>query len=97
MAATALLLAMMAWCDGEVDVAERFARRMRGHGRDSLELLLHTMRLETGWDQGWLPRAEREGLIEYAKRVGRADMELRALAIEPRDVGSHEERRHPCH
>jgi hypothetical protein len=96
MAATALLLAMMAWCDGEVDVAERFARRMRGHSRESLELLLQTMRLETGWDQGWLPRAEREELIEYAKRVGRADMELRAQAIEPRDVDSREQRRHPC-
>jgi hypothetical protein len=85
-AATALLLAIMAWCDGEADAADRFARRMREQNPDSVELIEHVLRLETGWDQGWLPRAEYDGLIAYARRTGRKDMEARARVLGPRDV-----------
>jgi hypothetical protein len=86
MVATALLLSVVAWCDGEVEAAERFARNLRRYGDDSLELVFHTLRLETGRDRGWLPRADYDALMEYVRREGRADMAARARVIVPRDL-----------
>jgi hypothetical protein len=86
LAATSLLLAITAWCDGEADAADRFARRMREQDRDSVELLEHTLHLEMAWDKGWLSKAEYDGLIAYARRAGRPDMEQRARALGPREL-----------
>src|SRR3954452_4240631 len=66
MAATAFWLAVAALDAGQEDVAEQFAKQMRGYGRDSLDLLVQIIRLETGSDQGWLPKDQLDGLIAYA-------------------------------
>lgn len=86
MAATAFWLAVTALDAGEPEVAERFAEQMRGYGADSVELLAQTVRLETGLDQGWLPRDQFDGLIAYAEREGRADMITKARVITPREL-----------
>jgi hypothetical protein len=88
--ATATLLAMTAWCDGEAEAAGRFAELAGEQGEDSRELVTHLLRLETGADQGWLPREQVEALLEYARRARRSDLalRLRAIAVAPR-AGRH--------
>jgi hypothetical protein len=54
MTATAALLAMTTWCEGDVVAARRFAVQARAYGRDSRELVANLLRLETGTDQNWL-------------------------------------------
>lgn len=83
LAATAQLLAVHAWNNGYLGAAELLTRRMRDFGAESVELVRYLVRLETGWEQGWLPHADRDELIAYARRVRRADIEERAQAIEP--------------
>jgi hypothetical protein len=85
-AATSLMLSVLARCDGEVEAAARFAQKFRSCGRDSIELVVHTWRLETGRDKGWLPRPQYDALMKYVKQEGRSDMALKALLIEPRDL-----------
>ncbi|KZB86054.1 hypothetical protein [Amycolatopsis regifaucium] len=82
LAATAQLLAVHAWNNGYLAAAELLTRRMRDFG-ESAELVQHLVRLETGCEQGWLPREDREALIAYARRAERPDIEQRARAIEP--------------
>lgn len=83
MAATAQLLAVHAWNAGYLGAAELLTRSMRDFGAESAELVQHLVRLETGCEQGWLPREDRDDLIAYARRVRRSDIEQRARAIEP--------------
>jgi hypothetical protein len=85
-AATSLMLSVMARCDGEPEAAARFSQKLRGCGRDSIELVVHIWRLESGRDKGWLPRAQYDALMKYVKKEGRADMALKAVMIEPRDL-----------
>ena len=79
--ATATLLAMTAWCDGEAEAACRFAELAGEHDEDSRELVTHLLRLEAGADQGWLPQEQVEALLEYAQRARRDDLALRVRAI----------------
>ncbi|MFI5591278.1 hypothetical protein ACIA5G_39930 [Amycolatopsis sp. NPDC051758] len=83
LAARELLLATSAWFQGNEEVADRFAARMHRFDPSSKELLCHLMLLETGWDLGWLPLQEHQKLLEYARAVGRPDIELRAGKITP--------------
>ncbi|RSM81144.1 hypothetical protein DL991_09350 [Amycolatopsis sp. WAC 01375] len=83
LAATAHLLAVHAWNNGYLGAAELLTRRMRDFGAESVELVRYLVRLETGSEQGWLPRDDREALIDYARRAQRPDIERRARAIEP--------------
>ncbi|WP_410601080.1 hypothetical protein [Amycolatopsis sp. lyj-90] len=83
LAATAQLLAVHAWNNGYLGAAELLTRRMRDFGAESAELVQHLVRLETGSEQGWLLREDREALIDYARRAQRPDIEQRAQAIEP--------------
>ncbi len=83
LAATAQLLAAHAWNNGYLAAAELLTRRMRDFGAESAELVQHLVRLETGCEQGWLLREDREALIDYARRARRPDIEQRAQAIEP--------------
>ncbi len=83
LAATAQLLAVHAWNNGYLGAAELLTRRMRDFGAESAELVQHLVRLETGSEQGWLLRGDREALIDYARRAQRPDIEARAQAIEP--------------
>jgi len=79
--ATATLLAMSAWCDGEVEAARRFTELARRHGQDSRELVGHLLRLETGVDEGRLPEEQVAALLEYARRARRGDLASRVRAI----------------
>ncbi|MET8848886.1 hypothetical protein [Amycolatopsis sp. NPDC004625] len=87
--ATATLLAMTAWCDGEVEAAGRFAELAAGNDEESRELVTHLLRLEAGADQGWLPEAQAEALLEYARRSRRGDLETRVRAIAGARRGRH--------
>lgn len=81
MTATATLLAMTAWCDGEAESASRFAELAGEHDEESRELVTHLLRLEAGAHQGWLPREQVEALLEYARRARRGDLVLRMRVI----------------
>ncbi|WP_370962950.1 hypothetical protein [Amycolatopsis sp. cg9] len=81
MTATATLLAMTAWCDGEVEAARRFAELAGENDEDSRELVTHLLRLEAGADQGWLPQEQVEALLEYARKARRGDLVQRVRAI----------------
>ncbi|NBH07602.1 hypothetical protein [Amycolatopsis sp. SID8362] len=81
MTATATLLAMTAWCDGEAEAACRFAELAGENDEDSRELVTHLLRLEAGADQGWLPQEQVEALLEYARKARRGDLALRVRAI----------------
>jgi hypothetical protein len=87
--ATATLLAMTAWCDGAADAALRFAELAGEHDDESRELVTHLLRLEIGADQGWLPQAQAEALLEYARRVRRGDLVTRVQAMETGPGGRH--------
>lgn len=87
--ATATLLAMTAWCDGEVEAAGRFAELAAGNDEESRELVTHLLRLEAGADQGWLPEAQAEALLEYARRARRGDLATRVRAIAGVRRGRH--------
>jgi hypothetical protein len=87
--ATATLLAMTAWCDGAADAARRFAERAGEHDEESRELVTHLLRLEAGADQGWLPEAQAEALLAYARRVRRDDLESRLRTIAGARGGRH--------
>jgi hypothetical protein len=87
--ATATLLAMTAWCDGAADAALRFAELAGEHDDESRELVTHLLRLEIGADQGWLPQAQAEALLEYARRVRRGDLVTRVQAIATSPGGRH--------
>ncbi|MEA5365022.1 hypothetical protein VA596_36195 [Amycolatopsis sp., V23-08] len=87
--ATATLLAMTAWCDGAADAALRFAELAGECDDDSRELVTHLLRLEIGADQGWLPEAQVEALLEYARRARRSDLVTRVQAIEAGPGGRH--------
>ncbi|HWD03966.1 MAG TPA: hypothetical protein VG674_16105 [Amycolatopsis sp.] len=86
LAATTLLLACAALGAGDVGAAQGFARRLRGLDPDSVELVLHLLRLEVGLEQGWLARAHYDELMAYAWRENRFDLVLRAGDIQARDV-----------
>jgi hypothetical protein len=79
--ATATLLAMTAWCDGEAEAARRFAERAGEHDEESRELVTHLLRLEAGADRGWLPEDQTEALLEYARRARRGDLATRVQSI----------------
>jgi hypothetical protein len=87
--ATATLLAMTAWCDGEVEAARRFAERAAGNDEESRELVTHLLRLEAGADQGWLPEEQAEALLEYARRARRGDLANRVRALAGVRRGRH--------
>ena len=87
--ATATLLAMSAWCDGEVEAARRFTELARRHGQDSRELVGHLLRLETGVDEGRLPEEQVAALLEYARRARRGDLASRVRAIAGTRGGRH--------
>jgi hypothetical protein len=87
--ATATFLAMTAWCDGAADAALRFAALAGEHDDDSRELVTHLLRLEAGADQGWLPEAQAEALLEYARRARRRDIASRVRAIPAGPGGRH--------
>jgi hypothetical protein len=87
--ATATLLAMTAWCDGEAEAARRFAELAGEHDEESRELVTHLLRLEAGADQGWLPQAQSEALLEYAHRARRSDLATRVRAIAGARRGRH--------
>jgi hypothetical protein len=87
--ATATLLAMTAWCDGEAEAARRFAELAGEHDEESRELVTHLLRLEAGADRGWLPRAQAEALLEYAHRARRSDLATRVRAIAGARRGRH--------
>ncbi len=89
MTATATLLAMTAWCDGEVEAAGRFAERASEHDEESRELVTHLLRLEAGADRGWLPRDQAQALLEYARRERRGDLATRVAAIAAPRRGRH--------
>ncbi|MEU0532620.1 hypothetical protein [Amycolatopsis tolypomycina] len=89
MAATATLLAMTAWCDGEAEAARRFAERAGEHDVESRELVTHLLRLEAGADRGWLPQEQVEALLEYARREHRGDLASRVRAIAGTRRGRH--------
>lgn len=79
--ATATLLSMTAWCNGAADAALRFAELAAGHDAESRELVTHLLRLETGAEQGWLPEAQAEALLKYARRARRSDLVSRVHAM----------------
>ncbi|WP_240490896.1 hypothetical protein, partial [Amycolatopsis vancoresmycina] len=79
--ATATLLAMTAWCDGEVEAARRFAELAGECDEESRELVTHLLRLEAAADQGWLPEAQAEALLEYSRRARRGDLATRVRAL----------------
>ena len=87
--ATATLLAMTAWCDGEAEAARRFAERAGEHDEESRELVTHLLRLETATDQGWLPQDQAEALLEYARRASRGDLATRVRALAGVRRGRH--------
>ena len=87
--ATATLLAMTAWCDGEAEAASRFAELAGEHDVESQELVTHLLRLEAGADRGWLPQAQAEALLEYARRARRVDLATRVRAIAGVRRGRH--------
>ncbi|MGW5746096.1 hypothetical protein [Amycolatopsis sp. NPDC003861] len=89
MTATATLLAMTAWCDGEVEAAVRFAELAGEHDEESRELVTHLLRLEAGADRGWLPRDQAEALLEYARRERRGDLATRVRALAGVRRGRH--------
>jgi hypothetical protein len=79
--ATATLLAMAAWCDGEAEAARHFAELAAEHDPESRELVGHLLSLEAGADQGWLPEDQVAALLEYARRARRGDLASRVRAI----------------
>ncbi|WP_103349252.1 hypothetical protein [Amycolatopsis sp. CA-128772] len=87
--ATATLLAMTAWCDGEAEAARRFAELAGEHDEESRELVTHLLRLESGADQGWLPEEQAEALLEYARRARRGDLATRVRALTGARRGRH--------
>jgi hypothetical protein len=89
MTATATLLAMTAWCDGEAEAARRFAELAGEHDEESRELVTHLLRLEAGADRGWLPQDQAEALLEYARRERRGDLATRVRALAGARRGRH--------
>ncbi|WP_410565294.1 hypothetical protein [Amycolatopsis sp. cmx-4-61] len=89
MTATATLLAMTAWCDGEAEAARRFAERAGEHDEESRELVTHLLRLEAGVDRGWLPQEQVEALLEYARRERRGDLATKVRALVGARRGRH--------
>ncbi|MEQ0560085.1 hypothetical protein ABJI51_13440 [Amycolatopsis sp. NEAU-NG30] len=87
--ATATLLAMTAWCDGEAEAARRFAERAGEHDADSRELVTHLLRLEAAADRGWLPADQAEALLDYARRARRGDLATRTRALAGVRRGRH--------
>jgi hypothetical protein len=87
--ATATLLAMTAWCDGEAEAARRFAERAGEHDEESRELVTHLLRLEAGADRGWLPQDQAEALLEYARRASRGDLATRVRTLAGARRGRH--------
>ncbi|WP_245805130.1 hypothetical protein [Amycolatopsis australiensis] len=87
--ATATLLAMAAWCDGEAEAARRFAERAAEHDEDSRELVAHLLCLEVGAEEGWLPQERAEALLEYARRARRGDLASRVRSIAGPRGGRH--------
>ncbi|MFF0145244.1 hypothetical protein ATK36_4767 [Amycolatopsis sulphurea] len=85
LAATTLLLACRAVRDGDTEAASRFTRRLRGLDKGSVELVHQLMWLETGREQGWLPRARYDALLAYAQRENRFDLVRRAGSIQARE------------
>ncbi|MFJ9786442.1 hypothetical protein ACIRSS_43200 [Amycolatopsis sp. NPDC101161] len=87
--ATATLLAMTAWCDGEAEAARRFAELAGENDVESRELVGHLLCLEVGAEEGWLPEEQAEALLEYARRARRGDLALRVRAIAGSRGGRH--------
>ena len=80
---------MTAWCDGAADAAGRFAELAGECDEESRELVTHLLRLEVGADQGWLPEAHAEALLEYAQRARRSDLATRVRSIAGSRRGRH--------
>ncbi|MBB4688671.1 hypothetical protein [Amycolatopsis jiangsuensis] len=86
LAATTLFLACRAVREGDAEAATRFTRRLRRMDKGSVELVHQLMWLETGREQGWLPRPQYDALLAYARREKRFDLALRAVPIQAREA-----------
>ncbi|GAA3573085.1 hypothetical protein GCM10022222_66710 [Amycolatopsis ultiminotia] len=86
LAATTLLLACRAVREGDSEATKRFTRRLRRLDKGSVELVHQLMWLEAGREQGWLPRAQYDALLAYARRENRFDLARRAGSIQAREA-----------
>ncbi|WP_033288670.1 hypothetical protein [Amycolatopsis jejuensis] len=86
LAVTTLFLAVHSVRAGDFEAAQRLAGELRSLDRSSVDLARQLFRLETGREQGWLPREHYDELLAYAWRENRPDLVAKVVALQPRDV-----------